>query len=287
MAPGVVAALAAAAAFGVAALLQALAARTQPPARGLDPRLLLGVLRQPAFLAASALNLAGFVLHVVALRLLPLYLAQSIVSASVAVTAVLSARVLRARLTRGELAAALGLCAGLALLTATAAQTGDVAVDAGTRLLLLGAVVVVAAVGAAVERVPGRVGASLLGLVAGAGFALVAVCARVVPSLAPADLVADPAAYALLGAGAVAVQLYTVALQRAPVLTATSTVVLGQTLGPALVGVALLGDAAREGTAPLVAAGLVLAVAASIALARDPGDPAVLIPRRRPPSRAG
>lgn len=271
---GVLAALAAAVAFGVAALAQAVAARREAARSGLDPRLLLRLLRQPAFAAALALNLAGFGLHLAALRLLPLFLAQTIVAASVAVTAVLGARMLHSPLTRHELAAVLGLCAGLALLTATAAETGSAPVDAGTRLLLLLAVVGVAGVGGMVERVPGRAGASLLGLVAGLGFAIVAVSARVVPSLSPLALLTDPAAYALVGAGAVATLLYTTALQRASVLTSTATVVLAQTVGPAAVGVLALGDAVRDGTVPLAAVGLVLAVGGAVALARF--DPSAL-----------
>ncbi len=276
---GVLTALGAAVAFGVAALAQAVAARREAHASGLDPRLLLRLLRQPAFAAAMALNLAGFGLHLAALRLLPLFLAQTIVAASVAVTAVLASRVLRTPLARHELAAALALCAGLALLTATAGETGSTTVGADTRLLLLFAVVGVAGVGAMAERVPGPVGASLMGLVAGLGFAVVAISARVVPSLSPLALVTEPAAYALAGAGVVATLLYTTALQRAPVLTSTSTMVLGQTVGPAAVGVLALGDAVQDGALPLAAAGLVLAVGGAVALARF--DPSALAAGRR------
>jgi len=276
---GVLAALAAAVAFGVAALLQARAARREAPAHGLDLRLVVRLLRQPAFVAAMALNLAGFLLHLAGLRLLPLFLVQAIVAASVAVTAVLSARLLRTPLERHERLAVVGVLAGLMLLTATASHAGSVQVDVGARALLLAAVAAVAGVGALVERVPGRVGASLLGLVAGLGFAVVAVAARVLPSLDPLSLLGEPAAYALVAAGAVAVQLYTTALQRAPVLTGTSTMLLGQTVGPSVVGVLALGDTVREGTVPLAAAGLALAVTGAIALARF--DPSAMADDRR------
>jgi hypothetical protein len=62
-----------------------------------------------------------------------------------------------------------------------------------------------------------------------------------------------------------------VALQRAAVMTATSSLVLTQTAVPALVGVLLLGDQVRSGGAGFAVLGLALAVAGAATLARyDP-----------------
>lgn len=265
------AATCAAVAFGLAALLQAVAAREEPDAVGIDPRLLLHLLRRPPFVVALVLNLLGFALHLVALRSLPLFLAQTVVSSSVAVTAVASARVLRSPLGRPEVAAVVTVVAGLALLTATADEVGESPTSVGARALLLLAVVVVVATGVAAGRLPGALGASVLGLAAGLGFAVVAVSARVLPSLEPARLLTEPAAYALVAGGAVGFLLYSVALQRAGVLTATSATVVGQTVAPALAGLLLLGDRVHDQAAPLVVLGLALAVAGCAALARrDP-----------------
>lgn len=271
---GLPAALAAAFAFGVAALLQAVAARHEPTSAGVDPRLLLRLVRRPVFLAAVALNLLGFGLHLVALRTLPLFLAQTVVSSSVAVTALAAARVLGVPLGRPEVLAVLGVCSGLALLTATADEVGEGSTTAPARALLLLAVLVVLGAGVLAGRLAGAAGAALLGLAAGTGFAVVAVAARVLPELAPGALLVEPAAYALVAGGAVGFLLYSVALQRAGVLTATSATVVGQTVAPALVGLLLLGDRVRPGSAPVVVVGLLLAVASAAALARR--DPAVL-----------
>jgi drug/metabolite transporter (DMT)-like permease len=268
---GLVAALGAAAAFGVAALLQALAARREEPVRGVDPRLLVRMLRSPAFVVALVLNLLGFALHVVALRSLPLFLTQAAISSSVVVTALLSGRVLRAALARREHLAVVGVGMGLVLLTATAAHTGQEQAGVAARWALLGAAAAVTLAGAAVARLQSRLGVSLLGLTGGLGFAVVALATRMLPDLSPATLVADPATYALLVGGGVGFLLYATALQRAAVMVATSTLVVGQTVAPALVGVLLLGDEVRAGAAPLAVGGLVLAVAGSAALARyDP-----------------
>lgn len=270
MLPGVGAAFAAAVAFGVAAVLQAVAARREPPVRGVDPLLLVRLLRHPPFLSALALNLLGFLLHLSALRTLSLYLAQAVISASVAVTALLSARVLGVAPRRRDLLAVLSVCAGLALLTATATEAGTTVVDgAGPALLVAAGAVAVAGVLAA--RAPGPTGAALLGLVAGLGFAVVAVSGRVLPGLAPATLLRAPAAYALVLGGALAFLLYATALQRAGVLAATAPLVVAQTVVPAAVGLAVLGDRLPARAAPLAGAGLLLAVTGSALLARyDP-----------------
>ncbi|MBC7373059.1 MAG: hypothetical protein H7323_03620 [Frankiales bacterium] len=267
---GLLAALAAAVAFGVAALLQALASRAEPrTGSALDPRLLLRLLRRPTFLAAVGLTLVGAALHLVALRALPLFLAQTVVSASVAVTAVVGTRLLRITLHRGDVLAVVAVCAGLALLTATAEESEGVVTTTTTgRALLLGAVVVVLVAGGLAGRLPGAAGAGGLGLVAGLGFAVVAVAARVLPSLAPGALLREPAAYAIAVGGPVAFLLYSTALQRASVLVGTSATVVGQTVAPALVGLLLLGDRVQDGTAPVLVAGLLLAVVGAGVLAR-------------------
>lgn len=265
---GLLAALTAAVAFGVGALLQAVASRAEPTSRGLDPRLLLRLLRRPAFLTAVLLTLAGGALHLVALRTLPLFLAQSVVSSSVAVTALVGVRVLRTRLHRGDVLAVVAVCAGLAMLTATAEEAGESTTTAGQRALLLVAVAGVLVAGALAVRVSGAAGAALLGLVGGLGFAVVAIGARVVPSLSPGALVSDPAAYAVVLGGPLAFLLYSTALQRASVLVGTAATVVGQTVAPALVGLLLLDDRVREGRTPLLLAGLVLAVTGAAVLAR-------------------
>jgi drug/metabolite transporter (DMT)-like permease len=290
---GLAAAFGGASVFGVAAVLQALAARREPLVRGVDPFLLVRLLRQLPFVAAVALNLSGFLLHVAALRLLPLFLAQAITASSVAITAVLSARVLRIRLTRVEVGAVGSVCVGLALLTATASSTGTAAPVDRVGHTLLAAAVVVAVAGVLVARLQGSVGAASLGLVAGLGFAVVAVAARVLPALDPTSLLQAPATYALVASGPLAFLLYATALQRAGVLTATAPSLLTQTVVPALVGVVVLGDELRDGALPLAAVGLLLAVTGILLLTRYDPHALVQLPqegpgeqRPRPPERA-
>lgn len=114
----------------------------------------------------------------------------------------------------------------------------------------------------------------MLGLGAGCGFGVVEVTVRLIDDVSPAALLADPAAYALLLGGGSAFLLLTSALQRGSVTTATAGMVLGETIGPALVGVVWLGDRTREGLEWVAVAGFVVAVAGALALARFGEAPA-------------
>jgi drug/metabolite transporter (DMT)-like permease len=265
---GLAAALGAAVAFGVAAVLQAVAARRTHSASTLDPRLLLRLLRHPTFALALVLNGVGFALHVVALQDLPLFLVQSAIAGSVAVTAVLAAVVLEVPMGARSWAAVGAVCAGLALL-ASGAQDGAASdPGGGLRVALALVLVAVGALGVAAGRASGPVGAAALGLLGGVGFAVVAVAARLLHDLTPATLVGDPLTYVLLVAGALAFLLYSTGMQRASVTTATAALVVTQTAVPAAVGVVLLGDQVRSGAGPVAAAGFVVALAGALALAR-------------------
>jgi hypothetical protein len=244
---GLLSALAAAAAFGVGALLQAIAARREPTAAGVDLRLLVRLLRHPAYVVAVVLYLSGFLLHLVALRTAPLFLAQAAISSSVAVTAVLAARVVGALFGAVERLAVVGVCVGLFVLAVSADSHGDVSTTARERSLLLVATAAVVGLGRFVGRFHGEAASTLLSLLSGCGYAIVAVSARVVPDLAPGTLVRDPATYALVVSGTVAFLLYSTALQRAGVLVTTSALVVTQTAVPAVVGVVLLGDQVQAG----------------------------------------
>ena len=256
-------------AFGVAAVLQAIATARADDVGVLDPRLLLRLIRQPVFVAALALNLFGFGLHVAALQALPLFLVQAVIAGSVAVTALLSVRVFGRRLSGPEWGAVALIVVALGLL-ASSATDDHAAADSGQAVpLLAGAVALIAVLAAAVRRVVGPTGAVLLGLLAGSGFGVVAICARLLPELGPAVLTA-PVTYVLVVAGTVAFLVYSGAMQRGSATTATAAMVVTQTVVPAVAGL-LLGDRIRPGTGPLATAGFVLALVGAVGLGRYEG----------------
>lgn len=280
-------ALGAAVCFGTASVLQAVAARAaaEPGSdAGVDPALLLRALRQWRYLAGLALDGCGFVLQIVALRSLPIYAVGAALAASLAVTAVVAARLLKVRLSAIEWSAVGVVCAGLGMLGLASGGEGHGTGSAALGRWMLGIALGVLLIGAAAGRLPDKPRALVLGLGAGCGFGVVEVTVRLIDDVSPSALLANPAAYALLLGGGSAFLLLTSALQRGSVTTATAGMVLGETIGPALVGIVWLGDRTREGLEWLAVAGFVVAVAGALALARfgeAPADaPGPAVPER-------
>ncbi|MFF3329297.1 DMT family transporter [Streptomyces sp. NPDC002888] len=274
-----VCALGAAVCFGTATVLQAIAARAAAGGGGGEAALLLRALRQWRYLAGLALDGLGFLLQIAALRSIPIYAVGAWLASSLAVTAVVAARLLRVRLSRVEWGAVAVVCAGLAMLGLASGTEGEEPGPDWLSYAMLGVAVGVLVLGVVGGRLPERGRALVLGLGAGFGFGVVEVAVRLIDDLDPGALFGNPATYALLLGGGAAFLSLTSALQRGSVTAATAGMVIGETIGPAVVGVVWLGDRTREGLAWLAVAGFVVAVAGALGLARfgevTSGDEAV------------
>jgi drug/metabolite transporter (DMT)-like permease len=259
--------------YGTATVLQAAATRSVNSGdsdSGVDPALLLRALRQWRYLVGIALDGLGFVLQVAALRLVPIYVVAAAIAASLAVTAIVAAWVLSTRLSPMEWAAVAVVCASLAMLGIAAGPEGAGHGPAGLGWALLVIAAVVFAAGAAAGRLSDRTRALVLGFGAGAGFGVDEIAVRLIDSidLTQASFYTNPAVYALVAGGAAGFLLLTSALSRGSVTTAVAGMVIGETVGPALVGVVWLGDRTRPGLGWMVEAGFVIAVIAALALSR-------------------
>jgi len=269
-----VCALGAAICFGTATVLQAVATRAATTGGGGDAALLLRALRQWRYMAGLGLDGLGFVFQIAALRSLPIYAVGAALASSLAVTAVVAARLLKVRLSGVEWAAVGVVCAGLAMLGLASGAEGDRAGSEALKWAMLGTAGAVLLLGLVGGRLPERGRALTLGLGAGFGFGVVEVAVRLIDSLSPSTLFGNPAMYALLVGGGAAFLLLTTALQRGSVTTATAGLVIGETIGPAAVGVVWLGDRTREGLEWLAVLGFLVAVVGALALARFGEAPA-------------
>ncbi|MFI7402784.1 hypothetical protein ACIBW9_20350 [Streptomyces sp. NPDC049541] len=263
-----VCALGAAVCFGTATVLQAVATRSAGTGGGGEAALLLRALRQWRYLAGLALDGLGFLFQIAALRSIPIYAVAAALASSLAVTGVVAARLLQVRLSGTEWGAVGVVCAGLAMLGLASGAEGNRDGSTALKYAMLAIAVVVLLLGLFGGWWSGRGRALVLGLGAGFGFGVVEVSVRLIDSLAPSELLTNPATYALLIGGGAAFLLLTSALQRGSVTTATAGLVIGETIGPAAVGVVWLGDRTRDGLAWLAVLGFLVAVAAALALAR-------------------
>jgi drug/metabolite transporter (DMT)-like permease len=277
MLESLVAALVSAFCYGVAAVMQAIAVRSashRTPAApgeagpGVDPGLVVRMLRQWPFVASIGIDLIGFIGQLVALSRLPLFAVQAVIAANLAVTAVFAAWLMHVRLSLREWLAITGVVVGVGMLGSSAGAQGATQVGFAFKLGLIVAVAGVAVAGFAAARLPNAYRTPVVGAIAGLGYAVLAVSARILPGFSPAQLVKDPATYTLAAAGIVSFMLYATALDGGSVTVATAAVVLAETVPPAVVGVLLLGDSTRHGMEGIAALGFVLAVFCAVALAR-------------------
>jgi drug/metabolite transporter (DMT)-like permease len=276
MLASLLAALASALCYGIASVMQAIAVRhasrrTAADAeggQGVDAGLVIRMLRQGPFLASIAIDLVGFVAQLVALRRLPLFAVQAIIASNLAVTAVVAAWLMKARLSRREWLAVAGVVIGVGLLGTSTGSQGAARVGIPFELGLIVTVAVVALAGVLAARLPSPGRTPALGAIAGLGYAVLAVSARILPGFAPSQLIRSPATYTLCAAGIVSFMMYAAALDGGSVTTATAAVVLAETMPPAVVGVIFLGDKTRPGLTALAAVGFALAVFCAVALAR-------------------
>jgi drug/metabolite transporter (DMT)-like permease len=273
-----VAALVAALCYGIAAVMQAMAVqaasrRTANSAHKsrlgtVDPGLVVRMLHQWPFIASLGLDLIGFVAQLVALRELPLFAAQAIIAGNLAVTAVFAAWLMHLELAWREWLAVGGVILGVGMLGSSAGPHAVTGVSPQFKLALIVAVAGIAAAGIAASRLRGPARTPVLGAIAGLGYGVLAVAARVLPGFSPHQLIRDPAAYALAAAGIVSFMLYATALEGGSVTVATAAVVLAETTPPAVVGVMFLGDQTRPGLGGVAVLGFSLAIVCAVALAR-------------------
>ncbi|HJY25428.1 MAG TPA: hypothetical protein VJ649_07120, partial [Actinomycetes bacterium] len=263
---GTLVAIGAAMAFGVGSVLQKIGA-PPPEALGIG-RLITHILRSPAYLLGTGLDLLGFVLTAVAARQLALFVVEGILSTSVGITAVLAAWLLNERLgSPAKLAVSL-MVAGLVLLSVAAGpETGT---TLGLPLAVLaasgiGLLVLVAAVDGGLRS---RATPSVLAAVAGIAFGTWAAVPRLTHDGAPANAVG--ALFVVVGLIA-----YGAALRQGSAISVMAITVAAESVLPALCGLAV-GDRAAPGAGGAAIAGFVMAVASAIVIAvldRSSPDP--------------
>ncbi len=260
MVTGLAAAAAAAVLFGLGALTQARASRDLEVA-GLGVLAFVRVaVRHRLIWVTAAMYLAGFTGHVIAIQQLPLYLAQAGIALSLPVT-VLGAVLLTERVLLGQWAGVVAVLAGLALLVYAAGETGHPARTWWFPVLLW--------VGVVLTLAPPLLGRAIrgpaVGALAGLAYAGCAIGVKGIDSLTDPYGLACATAVAAYGIGGF--WLYSLALDRGSVSSATAPLVTAEVAGPAVVGLAVLGDEVREGWWPGLVLGVVLSVAGSALVA--------------------
>jgi drug/metabolite transporter (DMT)-like permease len=255
-------ALGAALLYGAAAVGQAVASRRLPPPGDGLVGLTVAALRDRLMLAVIASYLVGAALHLAAIELTPLYLAQAAIAASLPVTALVAAVTIREGLTPLDWAAILATGVGIALLAVGAGDAGSGDHDPSFVVALYVGLALVVVLGLAAYRASGPWSGATLGLLGGVAYSGTTLAARALHgdgTLRTGALVVVLCVFGVLG-----FWLYSFALQRVSVTGATAPLILAETVVPAAVGIALLGDTVPSGSWPLLTVALVLAMGGAV-----------------------
>jgi len=245
---------------GVAAVLQKSGADSAPKARSLAFGLLIRLARNWPYVLGTALDVIAGGLIVFAVHTLPLFLAESIVASSVAITFVIE-RFLLHRYSARRAYLAIGMViVGLILLAFTAVPETAAHISTVTIWGIGLALVPLAGAAAWCSRQQGHWTANALAVISGIGFGGTAIVGRIIPFPDPFwHILGQPLTYVFAAYGLVAIMAFTIGLQRATATALATTMVITETVVPAIVGVVLLGDHVRAGLWPLAIVGIIAA----------------------------
>ena len=248
--------------YGVATVLQAVAARR---ATG------LAVLRQWPYLVGLLCDGGAWLASLVALQTLPLFAVQALLAGSLGVTVLLARAFLGVRLRRRDWLALAGVA--VALVTVAAAAGVQSAHPApGWFTLTMGATIGVLLVAILVLYRNGR--PLPVALVTGLAFSGAALCARATPIRGGwQHLLAQPLAWAAAAFGLIGLIGLSRALERADVGLVAAVLWVVEVLVPGAVGVLALGDGVRPGWVAGAVLAVLLAVASCAVLATSPAQP--------------
>jgi len=274
------------AAYGVANMLQSVAAARTDLHQGFHPMLLLRLGRHKSYLVGVTCQFGGFALAFFARRDLPLFLVQSAMAAGLGVTTLLGVLILKWKLPRTEIALLVALTVGIAALVLAAKPAPSRQLGTGGVIGLTVVLAALAVLGFFAGRMHGAPGSVVLGSLSGVAFGAAAVASR---PLASADsfgqFATDPLSYLLIAHSLVGQLLLGLAMQRGSTTAAVAAMDAAGAIPAALVGLFVLGDGVMPHREWLLVIGFVATLAAVIGLSlyaepqhhhqkAQPGEPA-------------
>jgi drug/metabolite transporter (DMT)-like permease len=262
---------------GVSTVTQKIGADHERTVHSFDLTGFLKLLKNVPYVLGIFLALVGYGLSLIALRVLPLFLVQSVIAASVMVTAFGEQIFLHKRINRRTYLALTIIIIGLTLLSISAVS-GHATVGTGTTRLLIEILPVpVAVIGLLFVYAQGRVSALVLAALGGLAFGNTSTIGRIFTCTGPLwKLVENPLSYSLITSAVLGQYLFTVALQRSTATKSNAVMIALQTFGPAICGLLFFDDRIRSGFQVLVLAGSVLVIMGSAATAVDESPAATI-----------
>jgi hypothetical protein len=254
-------------AYGLANLLQSVAAARTTAHETLDPKLLVRLAQQGVYLFGILFQILGFVLAFAARRDLPLFLVQASVAAGLGVTAILGVLFLHWKLPRSEILLLGLLVIGLTGLVVSAQPHPSRPIGMAGVLALMAVLGGIALAGLFAARLKGVKGSVALGSLAGIAFGAAAVASRPLANIATGHaFLTDPLLYLLIAHSLVGQLLLGLAMQRGSTTAAVAAMDAAAAVPAAIIGLLFLGDKIAADREWYAAIGFVLTLGAVIGL---------------------
>jgi drug/metabolite transporter (DMT)-like permease len=264
--------------IGTGFVLQQNAAQAEPDSRFLSLRLIIDLFHQPRWLLGIGSMVAGQILAAWSIGNLPLAFVEPLLTTNLVFALILAVPIAKATLRFWEIAGAMVLCSGVALLSASRSAK-PIGLSFGSFSHWFVAAVIAAIAFACVQagrRRPGRARAMLTGVGAGLVFgiqdALTRQTLQALHTSGLGGMLSTWAPYALIGAGATGIWLMQSAFSSGPLNVSLPAISAGEPVVGILLGVLVFGDRIQDtpGELAIYAGGLAALVVGVIMVGRSP-----------------
>ena len=269
--------LVAAVLLGIGFVLQQYAARQEPECLFLSPRIVIDLLHKPRWLVGIACMVAGQLLAAWSIGHAALTLVEPLLTTYLLFALLLAVPMAKQAMHWTEVAGALLLCAGVALLSLSR-STKPIGLSFGSfshwyAAAIIAGVAYVAVLAAVARRGPAR--ATLIGLAAGLVFgiqdALTRQTLEILQGHPVSVLFTNWAPYCLLGAGIVGLWLMQNAFSAGPLHASLPTMAAGEPVAGIALGIVVFGDRIQvsPGMLAIEAGGIAALIVGVVAVARS------------------
>jgi len=263
---------------GTGFVLQQYAAQREPDSRFLSLRLILDLFHKPRWLLGIGCMVVGQVLAAWSIGNLPLAFVEPLLTTNLVFALLVAVPIAKARLRFWEIAGALVLCTGVALLSVSrSAKPIGLSFGSFSHWPAAAAIAFIAFVCVQVgRRRPGRARAMLTGAAAGLIFgiqdALTRQTLQGLHRFGFGGVLLHWAPYALVGAGALGIWLMQSAFSSGPLNVSLPAISAGEPVVGILLGVVVFGDRVQDtpGELAIYTGGLAALVAGVIMVSRSP-----------------
>lgn len=254
---------------GISTVQQKVGADDESKVRSFDLTLLLRLLKDTPYVLGTLLAIFGYGLSLIALRVLPLFLVQSLIAASVIVTAIGERIFLRKRKFSKQTYLALAIVvAGLVLLSLSAVSGPAIVHNKTAKLIIEISPIPLAAIGAIFIYIRNKLSAFVLAALGGLLFGNTSTIGRILIYPHPFwKIIENPLLYSLTISAILAQYLFIVSLQRTIATKSNAIMISMQTFGPAVCGLLFFDDKIRTGFQLVVLLGSLLVIVGSVGTA--------------------